>query len=46
MAQMPHYDYCVVNHDDDLEQTVANVACVISAERLRINRQPIDLGSE
>jgi guanylate kinase len=45
MAQMPHYDYCVINHDDDLEQTVANVACVIAAERLRINRQPIDLGS-
>jgi hypothetical protein len=35
----------VINHDDDLEQTVANVACVIAAERLRINRQPIDLGS-
>ncbi len=44
MAQMPHYDYCVVNHDHDLEGTVANVASVISAERLRINRQPIDLG--
>jgi guanylate kinase len=45
LAQMPHYDYCVVNHEDDLEQAVANVACVISAERLRINRQPIDLAS-
>lgn len=44
MAQMPHYDYCVVNHDQDLAGTVANVACVISAERLRIYRQPIDLG--
>jgi guanylate kinase len=43
LAQMPHYDYCVVNHDDDLDGTVADVACVISAERLRINRQPIDL---
>jgi guanylate kinase len=45
LAQMPHYDYCVVNHDHDLEATVADVACVISAERLRINRQPIDLSA-
>lgn len=44
LAQLPHYDYCVVNHDGDLEETVGGVACVISAERLRINRQPIDLG--
>jgi hypothetical protein len=35
----------VVNHDHDLEATVADVACVISAERLRINRQPIDLSA-
>jgi guanylate kinase len=43
MAQLPHYDYCVVNRDDDLPGTIASVACVISAERLRINRQPINL---
>jgi guanylate kinase len=43
MAQLPHYDYCVVNRDDDLRGTIASVACVISAERLRINRQPINL---
>jgi guanylate kinase len=46
LAQMPHYDYCVVNHDHDLKKTVADVACVISAERLRINRQPIDLSAQ
>jgi guanylate kinase len=43
LAQLPHYDYCVVNHDQDLDATVGSVACVISAERLRISRQPIDL---
>lgn len=43
LAQLPHYDYCVVNHDRDLDRTVGEVACVISAERLRISRQPIDL---
>ena len=44
LAQLPHYDYCVINHEGDLDGTVGDVACVISAERLRINRQPIDLG--
>lgn len=46
MAQMPHYDYCVVNQDHNLDEAVSNVACVISAERLRIMRQPIDLGPQ
>lgn len=44
LAQLPHYDYCVINHEGDLDSTVGDVGCVISAERLRINRQPIDLG--
>ena len=43
LAQLPYYDYCVINHDRDLDGTVSDVACVISAERLRISRQPIDL---
>lgn len=46
LAQLPHYDYCVINHEGDLDGTVGDVACVISAERLRISRQPIDLGVE
>jgi guanylate kinase len=44
MDQMPRYDYVVVNRDDDLETAVQSVACIITAERLRIHRQPIDLG--
>lgn len=43
LAQLPYYDYCVINHDQDLAGTVSDVGCVISAERLRISRQPIDL---
>jgi guanylate kinase len=43
LAQLPYYDYCVVNHDQDLDETVSDVRCVIAAERLRISRQPIDL---
>ena len=45
LAQMPHYDYCVVNHDSDLTEAVSDVACIISAERLRINRLPVDLAN-
>jgi guanylate kinase len=44
MDQMPRYDYVVVNRDDDVETAVESVACIITAERLRIHRQPIDLG--
>jgi guanylate kinase len=43
MDQMPRYDYVVVNRDDDLASAVESVACIITAERLRIHRQPIDL---
>ncbi len=39
LAQMPHYDYCVVNMDDDLRATVQSVSCIVAAERLRIDRQ-------
>ncbi|HEX6506728.1 MAG TPA: guanylate kinase, partial [Chloroflexota bacterium] len=45
MEQMRQYDYCVVNREDDLDQAVSDVACIISAERLRTNRQPIDLSA-
>lgn len=41
MAQLPHYDYVVVNHEDDVESAVESVACILRAERLRTHRQPI-----
>jgi guanylate kinase len=43
MRQMLQYDYLVVNREDNLEEAVANVACIISAERLRIQRPRIEL---
>jgi guanylate kinase len=45
MAQMPRYDYCVVNADDDLAGAVHAVSCIVSAERLRIDRQPIEFSA-
>lgn len=43
MEQRPHYDYVIVNRDDDLEEAVRNADCIITAERLRTHRQPINL---
>ena len=43
MAQLPQYDYVVVNREDDLEGAVRSVACIIHAERLRVSRQPVRL---
>jgi len=45
MEQMPHYDYVIVNKADDLGGAVGELACVITAERLRTLRQPIVLTS-
>lgn len=43
MAQLPAYDYVVVNREENLEEAVQAVACIISAERHRVQRQPIEL---
>jgi hypothetical protein len=43
MAQLPSYDYLVVNREGGLAEAAQRVACIISAERMRIHRQPIDL---
>ena len=45
MEQMPAYDYRVVNEEGCLDAAVNGVACIINAERLRVQRQPIDLTS-
>jgi|SRR5947209_1970364 len=41
MAQLPYYDYVVVNQDEDVDSAVESVACILRAERLRTHRQPI-----
>jgi guanylate kinase len=43
MEQLPTYDYKVVNAPDGLQRAVESVACIITAERLRVRRQPIEL---
>ena len=36
IRQMSHYDYCIINHDGRLKQTVGDIQAIISAERFRI----------
>jgi len=46
MAQMPQDDHCVINRRDDLTAAVTGISCIISAERLRIHRQPISFDTQ
>lgn len=43
MAELPRYDYVVVNHDGDVEQAARDISCIITAEKLRTHRVPIDI---
>lgn len=46
MAQLPSYDYVVVNAPGGLRRAVDSVACIIAAERLRVRRPVIELAQE
>ena len=37
IAQMQHYDYCVINRDGGIQQAVAQIQAIIAAERCRID---------
>jgi guanylate kinase len=43
MEQLPHYDYVIVNRREDLDDAVDQMSCIVTAERLRAHRQPIEL---
>lgn len=43
MEQLPHYDYAVVNGPAGASHAAAQIAGIITAERLRTHRQPINL---
>lgn len=36
ISQITHYDYCVINHENAVEQAVSQIQAIISAERCRI----------
>lgn len=37
IAQIQHYDYCVMNRDGGIQQAVAQIQAIIAAERCRID---------
>lgn len=37
IQEITHYDYCVINYEGKLKQTLSNIQAIISAERFRIN---------
>lgn len=37
IAQMQHYDYCVINRDGGIQQAVSQIQAIIAAERCRID---------
>lgn len=37
LSKIEHYDYCVINADNEIEQTVHQIQSIIAAERFRIN---------
>jgi guanylate kinase len=37
ISQITHYDYCVINPENAVEQAVCQIQAIISAERCRIN---------
>jgi guanylate kinase len=43
MQHMSEYDYVVVNHSDRLEQAIADLKAIITAERMRVCRRIVAL---
>ena len=37
IGKMEQYDYCVINAENEIEQTVCQIQTIVAAERLRIN---------
>ncbi len=41
ISQITHYDYCVINPENGVEQAVSQIQAIISAERCRLNLEQI-----
>lgn len=44
LNQRNSYDYVIVNQPGNVEEAAEQLKCIVTAEKLRIHRQPIDLG--
>lgn len=43
LKRIEEFDYCVVNHEDRLEETVEKIMCIVTATKCRAYQEPIDL---
>jgi guanylate kinase len=43
LKRVGEFDYCVVNHDSQIDEAVQQVVAIITAERLRVGRRPVEL---
>ncbi|MCC7353949.1 MAG: guanylate kinase [Anaerolineae bacterium] len=43
LKRIAEFDYCVVNHHSKLDETARQLAAIITAERLRVGRRPVEL---
>lgn len=46
ISKMEEYDYCVINAENEIEQTVSQIQTIVVAERLRINPVKISAFAE
>ena len=43
LKQLPMFDYFVVNHEDQIDQAVAEISAIITAEKARVHPRRIEL---
>ncbi len=43
LAQIPQFDYVVINHEDRLDETVGHIRAIITAEKHRVFLSPIQI---
>ena len=43
LTRISEFDYCVVNRNGLIEETVDQILAIVTAERCRVGRQPIEL---
>jgi guanylate kinase len=43
LAQLPNFDYVVINHADRLDEAVGQIRAIISAEKARVYPRRISL---
>jgi guanylate kinase len=43
MKRIDEFDYCVVNAQEKQEETVNTILCIMTAERSKVDQQPVEL---